>query len=88
MSGNATIAVVAITGGSTALRVLSDQSIADKPAALFKVTTGAFILGAVLSLLEGAAPGLASVIGLTIVLAALMFNGTAVLSATSHLLGT
>lgn len=87
MNGTGVVAAVLVTGGSTALRVAYDNKIADKPTALFRVATGAFVLGAVLSLIAGTAPGLATVLGVTLAIAALMFNGSAVMTATSNVFG-
>jgi hypothetical protein len=84
---NAALATVVIVGGTTALRVLYDGKIADKPGALFKVAVGAFALGALLTLIEGSAPGLASVLGITLVIATLMLNGQAVITASGHVFG-
>lgn len=84
---NGTAAAVLIIAGTTALRVGYDPKVSDKPAALFKVVTAAFILGAALSLLGGAAPGVANVIALTLTIAALMFNGTALTKATTNIFG-
>ena len=87
MSSTSIVAAVLVTGGSTALRVAYDPKIPDKPAALFRVATGGFILGAVLSLIGGTAPGLATVIAVTLSIAALMLNGTAVMMATGNVFG-
>lgn len=87
MSGTGVVAAVVVTAGSTALRVAYDPKVTDKPSALFKVAAGAFVLGAVLSLVEGTAPGLATVIGITLSIAALMLNAEAVMKATSNVFG-
>jgi len=87
MSGNGIVAAVAVAAGSTALRVGYDKKVSDKPAAMFKIVTGAFILGAALSLIGGAAPGLANVLALSIAIAALMLNGAAVVTATGRVFG-
>jgi hypothetical protein len=84
---NAALATVLIVGGTTALRVLYDPKIADKPGALFKVAVGAFALGALLTVISGSAPGLASVLGVTLVFATLMLNGQAVITASGHVFG-
>jgi hypothetical protein len=84
---NAALATVVIVAGSTALRVVYDPKVSDKPGALFKVAVAAFALGALLSLVAGSAPGLADVLGVTLVIASLMLNGNAVLTATGHVFG-
>lgn len=84
---NAALATVLIVGGTTALRIAYDAKVKDKPSALFKVAVGAFALGALLTLISGSAPGLANVLAITLVLATLMLNGQAVLSATGHVFG-
>lgn len=81
------IATVVIVGGTTALRVAYDPNVKDKPPAFIKIAVGVFALGAILTLVASGAPGVATVMGLTLVIASLIINGTAVASATGHVFG-
>jgi hypothetical protein len=81
---NTVLATVVIVGGSTALRVAYDPKVQDKPTAMIKVALGGFVFGAMLTLLSGAAPGLATAIAWLLIVAALMLNGQAIMTATNN----
>lgn len=81
------VAVTVIAGGTTALRVLYDGRVSDKPAALFKVAIGIFALGALLSLVASGAPNVASAIGALIAVASLFINADALALAARNLFG-
>jgi hypothetical protein len=84
---NAVVATVVIVGGTTALRVAYDPAVQNKPAAMTKVAIGGFFMGAILTLIAGVSNGLASALGWLLVVAALMLNGRAVMTATGHVFG-
>ena len=83
---NSVIVTSVIVGGTSALRVAYDPKVTDKPAAMVKIAVGVFALGAVLTLIGDAAPGVATILGIMLVIAALMFNAQAVATATGHAL--
>lgn len=86
MNGNGVIATVAIVGGTTALRVAYETT-TDRPRAFLKIGVGAFALGAILTVLSGAAPGVATVLAVMLVLATLMLNAAAIVTGSQRLFG-
>lgn len=85
--GNAVIASALIVGGTTALRVAYDPKVGNKPAAYGKIAVGVFAYGAVMTLVAGTAPSLATVIAVTLTIAALFINGAALSGGLQHVLG-
>lgn len=82
--GNTVVATTLIVGGTTALRVAYDSRVSDKPAAMFKIGVGVFALGAILALVSGVAPGLATAIAWLLIIATVMLNAPAIITATQR----
>ena len=78
------MASVAVVGGSTVLRVISDRTV-DRPAAIIKVTAGSFLLGAALTLADMLDTSVGTALATLVAIMALVFNGPAVAKALSHI---
>ena len=83
----AVVACAVLVGGSTALRVAYDPKVQDKPAAIIKIAVGTFVFGAILSLVSAASTGLANAMAALLIVAALMLNSSAIMTAANNLFG-
>lgn len=80
---NTVVATVVVVGGTTALRVAYDPAIPNKPAAFTRVALGAFVAGALFTLLSNFSPPLASALAWLLIAATLLINGQVILKASS-----
>lgn len=80
------VLAVTIVGGSSLLRVWQSPNL-DRPAVSLRIVAGSFLLGAVLSLVDSAAPSVASGIAILIITSALLLNIGAITTAITAVTG-
>lgn len=81
---NSVIAATLIVGGTTALRVGFDPKVQDKASAYGKIVIGGFVFGALLTMIASGAPNVANALAVMLIVAALLLNLQAIMSATNH----